>query len=229
MLSLTITPNTRKNIRKNSGFTMIEILITIIVVSIGLLGLAGLQISGLRANMSSEVRSKASVLANDIAERMHANPLGVDNPTLGANKISNDNGYASVSMAAKNCNKQPAAICSNYTKSTKTTTNGTTTTTTKTMDAAECTPKQMAAFDVWEWACGTPSASNVVPGGLTNILMNGSGSISCSDNNNADADACSPGSPHTITITWDVLNPDDYGATGTTNTLTRSYSLVMVP
>jgi type IV pilus assembly protein PilV len=56
------------------GFTLIEVLVTIVVVSIGLLGLAGLQINGLRANVSSEARSKATLLANDIIERMRANP-----------------------------------------------------------------------------------------------------------------------------------------------------------
>ena len=55
---------------QRNGFTLVEVLVTIVVASIALLGLAGLQITGLRANMSSEARSKASVMANDIAERM---------------------------------------------------------------------------------------------------------------------------------------------------------------
>ena len=87
------------------GFTLVEILITIIVLSIGLLGLAGLQISGLRANMSSEARSKATVLANDIAERMRTNTLGVHNDDADA-----DNQYADISTANLNCNTLPAAL-----------------------------------------------------------------------------------------------------------------------
>jgi len=55
------------------GFTLIEILIAIIVLSLGLLGLAGLQATGLRNNTSSYLRSQATFLAYDIADRIRAN------------------------------------------------------------------------------------------------------------------------------------------------------------
>ena len=195
--------------QRHSGFTLIEVLITIIVVSIGLLGLAGLQISGLRANMSSEDRSKATLLANDIAERIRTNSLGVDNTI-------NDNQYANVTTTGQNCGDQPVPFCSNYNSGTAT-------------PASSCSPAQMATFDIWVWACGMPTANNVVPGGVTNILVNGTGSVTCNDLVAGDGDTCSPGSPHTITVTWDVLNPDTSGAPGTAATLPQSYSLVMVP
>lgn len=56
-----------------SGFTLIEILIAMVVLAFGLLGLAGLQASGLKNNMSSANRSQATQLAYDIADRMRAN------------------------------------------------------------------------------------------------------------------------------------------------------------
>ncbi len=182
--------------RKSSGFTLIEVLITIIVVSISLLGLAGLQISGLRANIVSEARSNATILANDIAERIRANQLGA-------------NQYTAITTAEQDCSEQPAPFCSNYNDGTA-------------YGATECDPDEMATFDSWVWACGMPTAANVKPGGVTNALLNGAGSVSCDG-------ACSPGSPHTITITWNVLNPDNSGAADTTATLTQTYSLVMVP
>lgn len=55
------------------GFTLIEVLITLLVLSIGLIGLAGLQITGLRLNHDSQLRITASLLASDMAERMRAN------------------------------------------------------------------------------------------------------------------------------------------------------------
>jgi len=55
------------------GFTLIEALVALIVLSIGLLGIAGMQISGLRANQSAASRTQASYLADDIADRMRAN------------------------------------------------------------------------------------------------------------------------------------------------------------
>jgi type IV pilus assembly protein PilV len=202
----------KSDIRKSSGFTLIEILITIVVVSIGLLGLAGLQISGLRANMGSEIRSKATLLANDMAERMRANPLAVHNRTAAV-----DNQYADITMAANDCGVQPAAICSNYNDGTAN-------------DAADCSPAEMATFDAWVWACGMPVNNNVVPGGLTNILLGGTGSVQCNDiDGGVDADACSAGSSHTITITWDAPNPDFSGNENVPSMLSQSYSLVMVP
>lgn len=59
------------------GFTMIEVLIAILVLSIGLLGLAGLQATGLRNNHQAYQRSIATQQVYDMADRMRANPAGV--------------------------------------------------------------------------------------------------------------------------------------------------------
>lgn len=59
---------------KERGFTLIEVLVTVIVLAIGLLGLAGLQLGGLRYSYSAYQRSQATILANDIVDRMRANP-----------------------------------------------------------------------------------------------------------------------------------------------------------
>ncbi|MBF0460567.1 MAG: type IV pilus modification protein PilV [Magnetococcales bacterium] len=56
-----------------SGFTLIEILITLLVLSVGLLGLAMLQTRTIQATHSAYLRSQASWLAYDILERMRAN------------------------------------------------------------------------------------------------------------------------------------------------------------
>jgi len=50
-----------------------EILVTVVVLSIGLLGLAGLQLSSLKYNHSAYLRSQATFMANDILDRMRAN------------------------------------------------------------------------------------------------------------------------------------------------------------
>lgn len=55
------------------GFTMVEVLVTVLILAIGLLGLAGLQSTALRSNHSAYLRSQATVLAYDIADRMRAN------------------------------------------------------------------------------------------------------------------------------------------------------------
>ncbi|MEH6686099.1 MAG: type IV pilus modification protein PilV [Halopseudomonas sabulinigri] len=59
--------------RTQRGATLIEVLIAIVVLAIGLLGLAGLQISSLQSNQSSYYRSQATILAYDLTDRMRAN------------------------------------------------------------------------------------------------------------------------------------------------------------
>jgi type IV pilus assembly protein PilV len=58
---------------------MIEVLVTVIILSIGLLGLAGLQATSLRNNQSAFLRSQATILAYDIADRMRANTAAAVN------------------------------------------------------------------------------------------------------------------------------------------------------
>jgi type IV pilus assembly protein PilV len=57
---------------KNAGFTLIEVLIAMVVLAVGLLGLAGLQVTSLRNNQSAYNRSQATQLSYDLADRMRA-------------------------------------------------------------------------------------------------------------------------------------------------------------
>ncbi len=55
------------------GFTLVEALVALLVLSIGLLGVAAMQLSSLRANSGAFQRSQATFLAQDLADRMRAN------------------------------------------------------------------------------------------------------------------------------------------------------------
>lgn len=63
--------------RSQSGFTLLEILVAIVVLSIGLLGLAGLQAVSLNNNQTAYYRSIATQQAYDMADRIRANLTGV--------------------------------------------------------------------------------------------------------------------------------------------------------
>jgi type IV pilus assembly protein PilV len=56
------------------GFTLLEILIAMVVLSIGMLGVAALQGIGMRSNHGAYLTSQASLLAYDMADRIRANP-----------------------------------------------------------------------------------------------------------------------------------------------------------
>ncbi len=57
----------------NPGFSIVEVLIALIILAIGLLALAGLQMTGLRANNSAYLLSQATFSSYDILDRMRAN------------------------------------------------------------------------------------------------------------------------------------------------------------
>ncbi len=58
------------------GFSMIEILITLVIIAVAMLGTAGLQLNAMKLNKGSQSRTQAIFLAADIAERMEANKAG---------------------------------------------------------------------------------------------------------------------------------------------------------
>ena len=76
---------------KYHGFTMIEVLITLVILSIGLLGVANMQMLGLTYNQNAYYRSQASQLANGIVEKMRLNSVAV---TAGNYSGGNNNGDA---------------------------------------------------------------------------------------------------------------------------------------
>ncbi|MGB0468086.1 MAG: type IV pilus modification protein PilV [Pontibacterium sp.] len=60
------------------GYTLIEVLVALVIISVGLLGMAGLQITSLKQNQSAYMRSQANILAYDIIDRMRANVSAVE-------------------------------------------------------------------------------------------------------------------------------------------------------
>ncbi|HJO35633.1 MAG: type IV pilus modification protein PilV [Pseudomonadota bacterium] len=59
------------------GFSLIEVLVSVLVLSVALLGMASLQLFGLRFQQSAYLRSQASMAAYDILDRIRANPQGM--------------------------------------------------------------------------------------------------------------------------------------------------------
>ncbi|MES9962441.1 MAG: type IV pilus modification protein PilV [Candidatus Sedimenticola sp. 20ELBAFRAG] len=57
----------------SGGFSLIEVLVTVVIIAIGLLGLASMQSAGIKLNHDSLLRSKATLAAYDLADRIRAN------------------------------------------------------------------------------------------------------------------------------------------------------------
>jgi type IV pilus assembly protein PilV len=138
------------NIRKQSGVTLIEVLVTLFVMSIGMLGLAGLQSTTVKDGLDTAKRSQIMWLVSELVERMRANPAG------------QATGYTAVSGTS----------CSGWAPNKQCAANGA-------GDAnTTCSANDMAEFDVWEVFCGR-SETNVMANSVDAFELD-SFSISCS-------------------------------------------------
>lgn len=162
-------------IKFSRGLSLIEVLVTIAITSIGLMGLVSLQLQAVRATTDSGNRSQAIWVFNDIVNRIHANE-------------ASSRSY--VTNGIFQCDAMPATVCSTY----------------HTGDAlvpsnAACAGPVLAAWDLYEVACGTPTVpfANGAPTFSNSIgyLIEPELTISCNEN------PCIDGvSALTVTLQW---------------------------
>ena len=96
-------------LRHHRGFTLVEVLVTLVIFAFGMLGVAGLQMISLTNMDSAQYRSIASLKAGEMAERMRANAgasyAGVD----GADNQCRTTHYASRNAAPTKCTPEQLA------------------------------------------------------------------------------------------------------------------------
>jgi len=191
--------------KRSHGFTLIEILIAVVILSIGLLGMAGIQIKGLRGTSSSSQRSQAALLANDIAERIHANINGIG--TVTADTPFNTQ-YSKVNTSSDNItcgDRTNVPVCSAIPAATDESGNPIPS------NVQSCSSGQMATFDIYDFACGLQDNA-----GVNNLLPGGFATINC-DND------CAPGDSLTIEVNWTEIKPDSG------ESLAQKVTMVVIP
>lgn len=181
--------------KTNTGFTLIEVLIAMLILAVGLLGLAALQTYTLRSNLAAYNYGQATQLLYDISDRIRANHCkpNPDDPTKLPNPPTFTCNYATYTKATY------AAVTNAYI-----TTNSNTYAQGKTLNTActtttipGCTPTILAGNDLIEW-------NNAIVA----TLPMGRGSITSNDN------PVTINSVLTLSITWDDnrdgnINGDD--------------------
>ena len=91
------------NQRQQQGFTLLEVLVTLVIFAFGMLGVAGLQLVSLANMDSAQNRSIASLKASEMAERMRANAgTGYSGVAAADNKCRTAH-YANRNAAPDNC------------------------------------------------------------------------------------------------------------------------------
>lgn len=88
-----------------NGLSLVETLVALVVLSIGLLGVAALQVQGMGAGQTANYRTHAANLAADMAERIRSNPLGLD-AYAGS---GSDNGCAAAAGDSLDCTPEQMA------------------------------------------------------------------------------------------------------------------------
>ncbi|MCH9697781.1 MAG: type IV pilus modification protein PilV [Gammaproteobacteria bacterium] len=70
-LKTRFTSDTR--LARSDGFSLVEVLVTAVVMSVGLLGIAGLQLTSLKNNDSAFIRSQGTIFSYNLIDYMRAN------------------------------------------------------------------------------------------------------------------------------------------------------------
>lgn len=141
---------TRTRPQASRGVSLIEVLVSLVILSLGVLAVVGLQLVSKRNNADAGQRTIAAQLAYDIAERMRANASTATLPTY---VIGTTNEPAGARYAPAATGPAPCSM------------------------AAPCTPTQMATRDLYEWEQALEGASETVGGGNTGGLVSPLGCI----------------------------------------------------
>jgi type IV pilus assembly protein PilV len=100
--------------RNQNGFTLLEVLVTLLIVSLGLLGIAGIIANSLKVNQGAYARTQASWVASDIIDRMRANRVTAEvspSPYAMANCAAAPAGTAVAALDLRNwCAELVAAL-----------------------------------------------------------------------------------------------------------------------
>lgn len=95
--------------KKPLGFTLLEVMVAMVIFSIGLLGLAGLQAQSVQFSHSAYLRSQATFHAYDILEKMRSNRAVAFNGNYNATFTSTGTDKSCYSNTG-NCSPQDMAL-----------------------------------------------------------------------------------------------------------------------
>jgi type IV pilus assembly protein PilV len=192
------------------GFSLVEVMIALIIISVGMLGIAKLEAVVLSNTGSSRMRALVALQAASLADAMHADrdfwdgtsdsssdwttPLGVS--------ITVTSGTAA--LAATNSSHLSSALGSPPTCT------------------SVCTPVNLAGYDLTQWASGSAGI-----GGLAQLLKNSTSAITCTAATVLNPASC------TITINWNentvAANQQEAQAGAPASFSSETYTLVVQP
>lgn len=142
--------NTIGSSRPEGGFSLIEVLVALVILSVGMLGVLTLQVKGLQFSQSARISTNAIIAASDMADRIRANP------TAGTSY------FADVTAPSAT---PPEPQCADLPDD-------------PVPPGTNCTPAQLAAFDIWLWKDALSRDTGIPEGqGSIDVLTPASGAL----------------------------------------------------
>ena len=167
--------------KRQRGVGMVEVLITLVILAIGLLGVASLQFIGSFANKEALARTQAVMVTQQMTERLRAGTVAslVTDGFVVNNNYFDDLNYNFGNLSCNSsappyechCLTVPAAIPN--------------------CQVNDCDASDLALFDAYQMSCS-----------MVRENPNATISVSCVDMDTTDTDACTAGSIHKIMVKW---------------------------
>lgn len=167
--------------KTQSGVGLLEVLVTILITVVGLVGLASMQLRSLRANQSANQQAQAIWMVSDMANRIRANSEG---------------NYATPEFSCGTSRTPPSTLvaCSPYYQFNRGSGS-------QVAALSSCTDDQLAEFDRWEVLCGF---SQNEPAG--ELIYEGAGAFLANPNMTIDD---LTGGNFRITLTWSIRSDEN--------------------
>lgn len=174
----------RANIQRGVG--MIEVLVTLFILSIGLLGAAYLQFVGSFTNSEALIRSQSVLVAQQFSERLRASAYfsPAQTGSIVSNQYLISNNYDFTNFTNVNCNNKSLydCHCLAFPSELKNCNE-------KNLNPVNCDADELARFDAYEMSCSALTAHPELKVSLT-----------CT----ANATSCPVGAKHIIKLSWPV-------------------------
>ncbi len=172
---------TRINHHYQAGVGMVEVLVTLFILSIGLLGVASLQFVGSLSNSDALNRSQSVLVAQQLTERLRAASVmsQAGDGQIVANEYFDANRYNFNNLSCSGGGRPFDCFCIDIPSNIRD------------CQGQNCSAAELATYDAYEVSCSAVSSNPEVTIALT-----------CEDNNLLDTNACSAGSKHSVVLSW---------------------------
>lgn len=166
--------------KKMTGFTMLEVLMSILIVGIGMLALAGMQGRTLKTVREAEQQGVAAMLAAEVADAMRANAYA----SINASGSVTEDWTNYVETSYSDHTSAPSTLCN-------------------AASGSQCTSAQMAAYDLYQFKNNLATAfSDSSQNNVRAIICRDSNASSTINFTDSKLGGCTGGSKLMIRVAW---------------------------